>query len=50
MVMLKNLNHPFITGRRTDAEKNQSMLLALCTGLGATTYEDLKDGTPHSQH
>jgi hypothetical protein len=50
MMTMKNGNveefePSLITGRRTDAEKNQSMLLALCTGLGATTYEDLKDGT-----
>ena len=31
-------------GLRTDAEKHQSMLLALCTGLGATTTEQRADG------
>ena len=34
-----------LTGTRTDAEKHQSMLLALCTGLGATTFEEGSDGT-----
>ena len=31
-------------GSRTDAEKHQAMLLALCTGLGATTTEQRADG------
>ena len=50
MMMMKNGNGEefdpsLITGSRTDAEKHQSMLLALCTGLGATTHEELQDGT-----
>ena len=49
MMMMKNGNEEFdpslITGSLTDAEKHQSMLLALCTGLGATTWDTLQDGT-----
>ena len=32
-------------GSRAYAEKHQSTLLALCTGLGATTFEEGPDGT-----
>ena len=51
MMMMKNngeqddFDASLITGSKTDAEKHQSMLLALCTGLGATTWEETEDGT-----
>ena len=40
----KEFDPMLVAGSRTDAEKHQSMLLALCTGLGATTFEEGPDG------